>query len=185
MDLSRYDGAWCAIYVRHKHEFTAAKLLSEKGYDVFAPAYAARRRWSDRWKEIQLPLFAGYVFCRIKAAGTSLILSTPGVICIVGTAKSPSTIPDHEINAIHSAVQSGRKIQPSDYVETGSRVRIKGGPLDGIEGIVESHGNQNRLILSVQLVRGSIVVELGGYVPLNPQTIDSSRHAGEYLLSHA
>ena len=166
MDLSQYDSAWCAIYVRYQHEFTAARLLSEKNYETFAPSYVVRKRWSDRWKEIQLPLFAGYVFCRIKAMGSGPILLTPGVIRILGTAKSPAIIPDHEISAIQSAVKSGYQMQPCEYAEIGSRVRITGGPFDGIEGVVESHRNQHRLVLSIEVVRSSVVVDLGGYVPL-------------------
>jgi transcription antitermination factor NusG len=166
MDLSNYDGAWCALYVRYKQEFSSARLLAEKGYEVFAPFYSVRRRWSDRWKNIHLPLFAGYVFCRLKGAGAAPLLLTPGVIRIIGTSKVPSIIPEHEIAAIQSAIKSGYNIQPCDYVEVGSRVRIVGGPLDGVEGLVESRRNQHRLVLSVERIRGSVVVELGGYVPL-------------------
>jgi transcription antitermination factor NusG len=166
MHLDSFDGEWCAVNVRYQHEFKAAQFLAESGYEVFAPSHTTRRRWSDRWKEIQLPLFAGYIFCRIKASGTTSILRTHGVIRILTTGKTPSIIPEDEIRAIQAAVQSGYNIQPCDYVEIGSRVRISGGPFDGIEGIVESHRNHNRLVLSVELIRGSVVVDLGDYVPL-------------------
>jgi transcription termination/antitermination protein NusG len=114
-----------------------------------------------------LPLFTGYVFCRIQGAGAAPMLLTPGVIRVIGTSKCPSVIPEHEIAAIQLAMKSGYSIQPCDYVEVGSRVRIVGGPLDGVEGLVESHRNQHRLVLSVEPIRGSVVVELGGYAPLD------------------
>jgi transcriptional antiterminator NusG len=168
MQLGSYEGSWCAIYVKHNHEFSTARLLAEKGYEVFSPSYVTKRRWSDRWKEVVLPVFAGYVFWRIKSDGAAPIMMTPGVVRILGTAKAPSVIPDSEINGIQAAIESGCNVQPCGFVDVGSRVRISGGPLDGFEGIVEKHRNHHAVVLSVGLVRSSVVVSLENCVLLHP-----------------
>jgi transcription antitermination factor NusG len=160
IDLPGYEGRWCALQVRYQHEFVSSRLLQEKGYNVFVPSIAIKKRWSDRWKEIETPLFSGYVFCELRYDTAGAIISTPSVIRIIGTSKAPAFIPDAEIRAIQAAVSSGYRVQASPYLEIGATVRIMSGPLAGVEGRLTRHGNQRQLILSVQLVQRSITVEI-------------------------
>jgi transcription antitermination factor NusG len=157
MDLDRLDKCWFAIQVRPRYEFLVACTLRNKGFEEFLPSYKSKRQWSDRKKEVELPLFPGYVFCRFNAQIRTPILTTPGIIRIV----SPHlAIPDSEIEAIQAVVASSVPASPCSYIKVGSRVELIGGPLAGIQGILVSYRNQHRLVLSVTLVQSSISVEV-------------------------
>ncbi|HET9183295.1 MAG TPA: UpxY family transcription antiterminator [Candidatus Angelobacter sp.] len=160
MVLDGYEGSWFAVQVRPRREMVIARALGDKGYEYFAPVYVSRRRWSDRWKEVQMPLFPGYVFCRFSLEALSPIIMTPGVLRIVGTRREPVAIPDSEIQSLARASKSNSKVQPHEYLAAGARVRITDGPLAGLEGTVRGYGNQCYLILSIYLIRRSISVEI-------------------------
>src|ERR1700739_123322 len=113
-----------ALQVRSRYENIAAAHLSGKGYECFLPLYKTRRRWSDRFKEMECPLFPGYVFCRLNPLDRLPIHITPGVILIVGQGKTPEPIDETEIEAIQSAVKSGLPSQPCPFLQIGQRVRI-------------------------------------------------------------
>ncbi len=148
------DQNWFAIQVRPNHEQTTAHAIRQKGYEELLPTYRSRRKWSDRMKEIELPLFPGYIFCRFDAQIRAPLLSTPGVRRIVGR------IEEHEILALHRLMSSGETAEPCPYVEAGTRVRLDAGPLAGAEGIVVGLNNRQRLVLSVALLRSSVAVEV-------------------------
>ena len=151
---------WYAIQVRPRFErIVAAKLLA-KGYEGFLPLYRCRRRWSDRIKEIELPLFDGYMFCRFDVTKRLPILVTPGVIRVVGTASTPTPVDDAEIAAIFSIVMAGAQAEPHPYLHVGQRVRIDRGTLSGVEGILLAEKKPARLVVSVTLLRRSVAVEI-------------------------
>jgi len=161
MDLKRFHEAWVAVQVRPKYEFVTAKILRNKGYEEFVPTYQVKRQWSDRSKLIKLPLFAGYVFCRINAEICWPIVTTPGVIRILSHGSEIARIDENEISALQTLARSRMKAEPCSYVKIGQRVRVLDGPLAGVEALVT--GLRSRcLILSVTLVQGSIAVELDG-----------------------
>jgi transcription antitermination factor NusG len=134
--------------------------LQGKGYEPFLPVYASRRRWSDRIKEIELPLFPGYLFCRLDPSDRLPILVTPGVVQIVGIGKNPVPLDELEIASIQTAVQSGLRRQAWPYQQIGQKVRVECGPLRGLEGILLSIKGGHRLILSVTLLQRSVAVEV-------------------------
>ena len=150
---------WYAIQVRSRFEFVSANILHSKGFEPFVPRYRSKRRWSDRNKELDLPLFPGYIFCRFDARACRPIITTAGVVRIVGTSKTPSPLEPHEIEAIQGVMQHGCKAEPHPYMPLGSRVRIQEGPLAGLEAILTGHKNR-RLIFSIELVQRSISVAL-------------------------
>lgn len=150
---------WYAVQVRPRHEWSAAKVLNGKGYDPFVPRYKSRHVWSDRKIEIELPLFPGYIFCRFDATVRLPILTTPGVMRIVGTSKVPLPIDAGEIEAIQTVVQLGCKTEPRPFLAVGTKVQVKSGPLTGIEGIVEGYKNR-QLILSIGLIQRSVAIDL-------------------------
>jgi transcription antitermination factor NusG len=121
--------SWYAIHVQSKFEQLAATTLRGKGYQEFLPLYRARRRWSDRVKQLDLPLFPGYFFCRFDVCRRLPILTTPGVVSIVGAGKTPVPVPDDEIAAVQAVVRSGLAALPWPYLTVGSRVWIERGPL--------------------------------------------------------
>ena len=153
-------GFWFAIQVKPRHELATAAILRNKGYENFVPLYRRQQRWSDRLKIVEFPLFQGYVFCRFNAESKAPIVTTPGVIRIVGNSKEPLPIDDREILALHLVSRAAVPAQPHPYVNVGSRVLICDGPLAGIEGIVINFKN-GRIILSLNLVQKSISVDVG------------------------
>ncbi len=153
---------WFALQTRCRYEGFVAKQLRHKGYEILLPLYTCRRRWSDRIKELELPLFPGYVFCRFNPLDRLPILVTPGVIQVVGIGKIPTPVDDAEIAAIQTAVQSGLPRQPWPFLQIGQRVRVECGPLCGLEGIFVDFKGRHRLVLSVTLLQRSVAVEVDG-----------------------
>ena len=153
---------WYAVRVRSQHEDMVARHLRVRGLEAFLPLYRENRRWSDRFKEVDLPLFPGYVFCQFDAACRLPVLTVPGVVHIVGAGKTLLPIEETEIEAIQAVVKSGFPAQPCSFLQTGERVRIEQGPLCGIEGILTGFRGPQRLVLSISLLQRSVRVELDG-----------------------
>jgi transcription antitermination factor NusG len=152
--------SWYAIRVRSKFERAVSAALSGKGYDEYLPLYHSRRKWSDRSKDLELPLFPGYVFCRFDVQVRLPIITTPGVISIVGTGRIPVAISDAEIDAIQTLIRSGLLLQPWPQLAVGSRVVIEQGPLKGLEGVALDIKKKYRLFVSVPLLQRSVSVEI-------------------------
>jgi transcription antitermination factor NusG len=168
-DLGRdtYDegnsaSAWYALYTRHQHENAVAKVLSYKGFEAFLPVYATVHRWRDRTKKLSLPLFPCYVFLKLKTAQDRRldILTTPGVHSLVSNAGQAIAIPHAEIDAIRRAVESGSGIEPHPLLKCGDWVRVKCGPLVGVEGILVRKKNLYRLVLSVEMLGKAAAMEV-------------------------
>jgi transcription antitermination factor NusG len=151
---------WFAILVRTSREKTASLLLEDAGYECFLPISKYMRRWSDRMKEVEVPLFPGYLFCRMNAHNRLPVLMTPGVIQIVGVGKTPIPVGEEEIAAIQRVEKSGLSTMPWPYLEVGQVARIEDGPLRGISGIVIKIKSGLKLVLSVNLLQRSVAVEI-------------------------
>jgi transcription antitermination factor NusG len=154
------DFLWFALHVRTRYERVAATLISGKRYECFLPTYLCRRQWSDRIKEIELPLFPGYLFCRFDPLQRLPILTVPGVISIVGVAKTPVPVDQAEIASLRVLVNSRLDKEPWPYLRIGQAVRIEHGALRGLEGILSHVGGRHRIIVSVTLLQRSVAVEL-------------------------
>lgn len=153
--------SWYALRIQSRLQNVASTTLRDKGYEEFFPLYRARRRWSDRIKELELPLFPGYLFCRFYLGDRLLpILTTPGVISVVGAGKTPVPIDDDEIEAIRAILRSGLAAQPWPLLRVGSKVFIERGPLTGLEGIITNTDKVYRLVVSVSLLQRSVAVEI-------------------------
>jgi transcription antitermination factor NusG len=176
--------SWYALQTRLRYEQFAALHLQSKGYEPFLPVYTCRRRWADRIKKIELPLFPGYLFCRFDVLNRLPILVTPGIVQVVGSGKRPIPIEDSEITAIQAVVQSGLARQPWPFLQLGQRVRIACGPLGGHEGILLNVKGNHRLVLSVSLLRRSVAVEIDS-AWVSPVSSKSSADAGAPVLSQA
>jgi transcription antitermination factor NusG len=151
---------WFALQVRTRHEIGVAAYLEGDGYELFLPLYKCRRRWSDRIKEVEVPLFPGYMFCRLNPQDRLPILKTPGVIQIVGRNRQPVPVDEVEISALQRLACSGFSAQTSPFLLVGSRVRIESGPLRGLEGLIVEFKGNHRLVLSVTLLQRSVAVEM-------------------------
>ncbi len=150
---------WYALYTRHQHEKVVARILSNKGFETFLPLYNVTHRWQDRIKQLSLPLFPCYVFLKDALERRLEIVTTPGVYSVIGNAGRPATIPDQEIEAIRQAIDSKFAVEPYPFLKCGDHVRVKSGPLEGIEGILVRKKNSFRLILSIELLGRSVSAE--------------------------
>jgi len=151
---------WFALQTRSRYESFVATMLRGKGYELFLPVYTCRRRWSDRMKDVEQPLFPGYLFCRFSPMDRFPIIVTPGVLQVVGIGKNPVPVSDAEIAALRTAVQSGLPRQPWPFLKMGQRVRVECGPLCGVEGIVTGSRGHHRLVLSVTLLQQAVAVQV-------------------------
>lgn len=151
---------WFALRVKSRCEKAVAMMAQNKGFEEFLPLYQSRRRWSDRLKLMELPLFPGYLFCRLNPQNRLPLLTIPGVLHFVGIGKIPAPIEDGEIAAIQTTVRSGLSTEPWPFLEIGQRVRLDDGPLAGLEGILVGTSKKRLLIVSVTLLRRSVAVAI-------------------------
>jgi len=154
------NAAWWALYTRHQHEKVVAEILSQKGFEVFLPLYDSMRRWRDRRKLLELPLFPGYVFVRGLPSRRLQVVSTPGVHMILTKGDQIAVIPEDEIQAVRRAVDGNYRVEPHPFLRIGERIRVTRGSLEGVEGILVRKKNLYRLVLSVEMLAQSVSVEV-------------------------
>jgi len=151
---------WYALHTNFQHEKAVARMLNQKGFDTFLPLYDVAHRWKDRTKQLSLPLFPCYVFIHGGLDRRLQVLGTPGVHGFVGWSGRAAPIPAEEIEAVLRTIESSLKVEPHPFLKRGDWVRVKSGPLQGIEGILIRKKNLFRLLLSVEMVQKSVAVEV-------------------------
>jgi transcription antitermination factor NusG len=151
---------WYAVRTKPKHERIAFAGLSGKGFTPYLPTYRTRRRWSDRVVESELPFFSSYIFCRFDAQKRLPVLTTPGVLHVLSFGSYPVPVPDSEIEAIQTILQSGLPAEPCLFLREGQRIRMKAGPLEGLEGILVEKKSDWRMVVSVEMLQRSLSVEV-------------------------
>jgi transcription antitermination factor NusG len=157
------ESLWYAIYTRHQHEKMVAQILISKGFEAFLPLYATSHRWKDRTKALSLPLFPCYVFLKGGIERRLQIITTPGIYGLVSSGGQPAAIPTFEIEAIRRAVESGARMETYPFLKCGNWVRVKCGPLAGIEGILVRKKNVSRLVLSVEILGTAAAMEVAAF----------------------
>jgi transcription termination/antitermination protein NusG len=151
---------WFALRVKPNYEKPVSKALRGKGFEEFLPLYRSKRKWSDRVKVMDLPLFPGYLFCRLNLEERMPLVTTPGFLYIVGVGKNPHPVEESEVAAIQSMLRSGLPVTPWPSLVVGQRVQLQHGPLRGLEGVLTKIANQHRLYVSVTLLKRSVSVEV-------------------------
>ena len=152
------DQAWFALRVRSSSELLAARQIEGLGYQSLAPTYPTRRRWSDRMKEVQAPLFPGYIFCRMNPVERLPVLKCSSVIEVVSSGRVPLEVDPAEIDAIWRIVETNSRCEPHPYLTLGQSVELDRGPLKGMSGILlEDEGG---LVVSVTLLQRSVRVSI-------------------------
>src|SRR5580693_3487713 len=157
------DGPWYALYTRHQHEKMVDQILTDKGFSTFLPLYATTHNWKDRTKALLLPLFPCYVFLKGGLDRRLQMLTTPGIYGLVSSAGQPAAIPEIEIEAIRRVVKSGTRVEAHPFLKCGNWVRVKCGPLTGIEGILVRKKNISRLVLSVEILGTAASIEVAAF----------------------
>ncbi|MGH9683092.1 MAG: transcription termination/antitermination protein NusG [Candidatus Acidiferrales bacterium] len=157
--------SWFAIQVRSRHEKKISTELQEREIQAFVPLFSSYHQWTDRRRLVHMPVFPGYVFVRIAATPATRIavLRTPGVSCFVGVRGMGVSIPDGQIEAVQMILDRGIPFDSHPFLSIGQKVRIRGGSLDGLEGILEAKNGDQSLIVSVELIQRSLAVRVAGY----------------------
>jgi transcription antitermination factor NusG len=151
---------WYALQVRTRFERVVALHVGNKGFEEYLPMYRAARQWSDRVKQIDVPLFPGYVFCKFDINERLPVLMIPGVMSVVNFGGTPFAIPEPEIRGLQNVVGSGLDYEPWPFSSVGQPVQVKFGPLRGLEGLIVEVKKNYRLVISVTLLRRSVSVEI-------------------------
>jgi len=151
---------WFAVRVKSNYEKPVSAVLRGKGFEEFVPTFSSKRRWSDRIKVVDVPLFPGYLFCRLDLDKRLPLLTTPGFLYLVGKGKTPEPIEEQEVLAIQSLVRSGLPTLPWPSIMVGQKVRLERGPLRGVEGIVAKIADQHRIYVNVTLLQRSVFVQV-------------------------
>lgn len=151
---------WYALYTRHQHEKAVARHLEQMGFEVFLPLYREVHQWKDRRKSVVLPLFPCYVFFSGDLGRRFEILNTPGVFSLVCTGAKAGIIPAAELDAVRRAMTNPLSLEPHPFLQCGQRIRVHSGPLAGIEGIVVRKKDSLRIVISVEMLRRSVSIEV-------------------------
>ncbi len=156
---------WYALHTRPRHEKLVVTRLHERGVETFLPIVTEVHRWSDRKKSVQLPLFSCYVFAKFLSNRTQRlnVLRVSGVLALVGSQGEGTPIPDEQIDAVRSVLESALPWSTHPFLKIGQRVRIRSGALDGVEGILVSRNGSSRLVISVDAIQRSLSVQVEGY----------------------
>ena len=151
---------WYAAYTSANHEKRVDLQLGQRSVEHFLPLYESVRRWKDRKMRLQLPLFPGYVFVRLALCDRLRVLQVPSLVRLVGFNGHPSALPDEEIEALKTASACGVRAEPHPFLTVGRRVRITSGPFEGRQGILLRKKGTLRVVLSVELIMRSIVIDV-------------------------
>jgi transcription antitermination factor NusG len=156
---------WYALYTRTRHERMVEQRLLERGVHTYLPLVTEIHRWSDRKKKVQLPLFSGYLFAKVAPcrADRLRVLATDGVFQFVGIRGEGTPIPEEQIAAIRALIEGQLPWSSHPFLKIGQRVRVRGGALDGIEGILTSRAGEDTIVISVDAIQRSLAVRVAGY----------------------
>jgi transcription antitermination factor NusG len=151
---------WYAAYTSANHEKKVSVELRRRSVEYFLPLYPSIRRWKDRRVKLDMPLFPGYIFVHFALRDRLRVLQIPGVVRFIGFDTYATPVPDIDINRIRGILTQGFRAEPHPYLAAGRRVRVKVGPLQGVEGIIVRRKNKMRFVVSVDSIQRSIAVEV-------------------------
>jgi len=157
---SYWEPLWYAAYTSANHEKRVAEQLTARSVEHFLPTYESVRHWKDRRIKLQLPLFPGYVFVRVALRDSMRVLQVSSVVRLVGFNGVPHSLAEEEIESLRRTLNEGGRAEPHPFLRIGHRVRIIAGPLAGREGILKRRKGDLRVVLSTELIRRSIVVDI-------------------------
>lgn len=151
---------WFALNVKPRHEKAVAESLRRQELETFLPLYQEQHAWSDRSKRVEVPLFAGYVFCRFSFSDRLAVWNTRGVIRVLGAGNIFAPISENQIAELRAIAASGLPARPCPYLAPGALVRVERGPLAGVQGMVLRNKGVMSVVVSVEILQRSVVVEV-------------------------
>ena len=156
--------SWFAVHTRSRHEKIVARQFEEKRIEAYLPLREEMRRWQDRWKKVELPLFSGYVFAQYFTPYERIsILRTPGVVRIVGFGHQDEPVPVEEIESLLRVLEVDANVHRHCYLRVGQRVRVISGAMAGVEGILARVKKSDRLVININAIQQAVAVEISGY----------------------
>jgi transcription antitermination factor NusG len=156
---SHAEPHWYAAYLCAHHEKRVSAELGARSVEHFLPLYSSVRRWKDRRVPLELPLFPGYVFVRLLLCERLRVLQIPSVVRLVGFGGSPVPLPDRDMDLMMAGLSQSQSAEPHPFLRAGRRVRIMAGPFAGMEGVLKRRKGRLRVIISLELIQRSIMVE--------------------------
>ena len=159
-EVGASDSPWYVTCTSPRHERIVSRQLGERGIDSFLPTYASVRRWKDRRKVLELPLFPGYVFVRVNAENRVELLRLPGVLGLICFQGRPAPVAASELQDLRASLLDPTRVQPHPFLKAGRRVRIRVGAMAGVEGIFLRKRDRARIVLSISLLQRSVAVEI-------------------------
>ena len=160
MDSQQDNKKWIAVYTKPRHEKTVENELLKKGFEVYLPILKERRKWSDRKKWVEFPLFRSYIFVRTEIKNSLFVLQTMGVVKVIKFGGEIAVIQNDSIQAIKLMIEGGYMPEAIDYFVKGETVEVKSGPLKGLIGEVIRVDNNDRLVVRVDAIQHSISVQI-------------------------
>ena len=160
MNSNQDSKKWLAVYTRPRHEKTVEKELQKKEFEVYLPMLKERRKWSDRKKWVEFPMFRSYVFVRTKIKNTLFVLQTPGVVKVIKFGEEVAVVRNESIEAIKLMIEGGYNPEPLNYFIKGDPVEVKDGPLKGLVGEVIRLDKNDRLMVRVDAIQHSISIQI-------------------------
>lgn len=156
---------WYALHTRSRHEKMVAHRLQECGLETYLPTVKEVHRWSDRKKKVEVPLFSCYVFlrCNLSPENRNHVYRIESVLGFVGGSGAGMSIPDEQIESIRKLLAQSVPWRSHPFLKVGQRVRVRGGALDGVEGIFRSENGDHSLVISVEAIQRSMAVRIDGY----------------------
>lgn len=149
---------WFAVRVKPQHERTVAYALGRLGFERYVPLCRTMRRWAEGFKELDVPIFAGFVFCRMRREEVTAIAAMPAVYNVVGHGPQPVPISEAELQVVKRIESSGLPVSPWPFLRQGQIVEIASGPLSGVKGMLASTMKSWHVVINVELLDRSIAV---------------------------
>ena len=160
MNSDQDSKKWLAVYTKPRHEKAVEKEFQKKGFEVYLPMLKERRKWSDRKKWVEFPMFRSYVFVRTKIKNTLFVLQTPGVVKVIKFGEEVAVVRNESIEAIKLMIEGGYNPEPLNYFIQGDPVEVKDGPLKGLVGEVIRLDKNDRLVVRVDAIQHSISIQI-------------------------
>ncbi|MCK5708149.1 MAG: UpxY family transcription antiterminator [Candidatus Aureabacteria bacterium] len=150
---------WYALHTRSRFEKKIAMLLEDKGIATYLPVKQIRRKWKDRKKIVDFPLFPCYFFVHIPLLEKKKVIKTKGVVRIVGFPE-PVPVPENQIEALKRFETKDIIVDPYPEFFKGKEIEVKRGPFRGIKGYVIEKNKKFRLLVGLELLAQVVSVEI-------------------------
>ena len=160
MIIENNSEKWIAVYTKPRHEKTVSNELHKKGYEVYLPLLKERRKWSDRKKWVEFPLFKSYLFVKTDIKNSLSVVQSYGVVKIIKFGEKVGIVQNEIIDSIRLMIEGGYKPEPLDYFIEDDPVIVKERPLKGLIGELVRVNNKERLIVRIDAIQHSVSIQI-------------------------